>query len=154
MKRTFRIQQSWRAFCWSDAVVLGLVVALLYIGVRLALNAPERVAGPQIALNPRYLPYYAFRSLGRMAAAYLLSIAFALAYGYAAAYNRRAEQILMPLLDVLQSVPILSFLPVLLLGFSAFLPQRVAVELASVVLIFTSQVWNLTEENGSEHGIF
>ncbi len=144
MKRTFRIQQTARAFRWSDAAVLMFVIALLYIGVRLALNAPERVAGPQIALNPRYLPYYAFRSLGRMAAAYLLSIAFALAYGYAAAYNRRAEQILMPLLDVLQSVPILSFLPVVLLGFSAFLPQRVAVELASVVLIFTSQVWNLT----------
>ncbi len=122
MKRTFRIQQSWRAFRWSDAAVLMFVVALLYIGVRLALNAPERDLRPGNTLNPRYLPYYAFRSLGRRAAAYLLSIAFALVYGYAAAYNRRAEQTLMPLLDVLQSVPILSFLPVVLLGFRAFLP--------------------------------
>jgi len=144
MKRTYRIQQRWQALKWSDVAVLMFVIALLYLGVRLALNAPAEAAGPRIALNPRYLPYYAVRSLGRMAAAYLLSILFSLAYGYAAAYSRRAEQILMPLLDVLQSVPILSFLPVVLLGFSAFLPLRVAVEIASVVLIFTSQVWNLT----------
>jgi NitT/TauT family transport system permease protein len=61
-----------------------------------------------------------------------------------AAYNRRAERILLPLLDVLQSVPILSFLPVVLLSLSAIMPQRIAVELASIVLIFTSQAWNMT----------
>jgi NitT/TauT family transport system permease protein len=79
-----------------------------------------------------------------MAAAYLLSLLFTLFYGYVAAYNRRAEHVLLPLLDVFQSVPILSFLPVVLLSLSAILPQHVAVELASIVLIFTSQVWNLT----------
>ncbi len=57
MKRTFCVQQTWRAFRWSDAAVPMFVIALLYIGVRLALNAPTRVSGPQIALNPRYLPY-------------------------------------------------------------------------------------------------
>lgn len=69
---------------------------------------------------------------------------FTLIYGRLAAYNQRAEQILMPLLDVLQSVPILSFLPVVLLGLSAILPEGLASELASIILIFTSQVWNLT----------
>jgi NitT/TauT family transport system permease protein len=78
-----------------------------------------------------------------MAAAYLLSLGVALPYGRAAAQHRHAEQVLMPLLDVLQSVPILSFLPVVLLSFSAVLPQRVAAECAAVVLIFTSQAWNL-----------
>ena len=67
----------------------------------------------------------------------------ALLYGRAAAEHRQAEQVLMPLLDVLQSVPILSFLPVVLLSLSAVLPQRLAAELAAIVLIFTSQAWNL-----------
>jgi ABC-type anion transport system duplicated permease subunit len=79
-----------------------------------------------------------------MFAAYLLSILFTLLYGYFAAHHNRAGYVIMPLLDVLQSVPILSFLPVVLLGLSAFLPQSIAAEIASVVLIFTSQVWNLT----------
>jgi NitT/TauT family transport system permease protein len=79
-----------------------------------------------------------------MLAAYILSLVFTLFYGRMAAYNRRAERVMMPLLDVLQSVPILSFLPVVLFSLSAVLPQRLAAELASVVLIFTSQAWNMT----------
>ena len=67
-----------------------------------------------------------------------------LPYGYLAARNRRAEHVLLPLLDVLQSVPILSFLPVVLLSLTAILPERLAIELAAIVLIFTSQAWNLT----------
>ncbi|GAH10844.1 unnamed protein product, partial [marine sediment metagenome] len=62
-------------------------------------------------------------------AAYLLSLTFSLIYGYAAARSRTAERLLMPLLDVLQSVPILSFLPVVLLSLSALLPQAIAIEL-------------------------
>lgn len=137
-------KQTTREFRWSDAFVLLAITALLYLGVHLAFNAPEVVRGPGIVLEPNALPYYAFRSVIRMGAAYLLSLAFTLIYGYAAARSRRAEQILLPTLDVLQSVPILSFLPVVLLGLSAVLHERVAAELASIVLIFTSQVWNLT----------
>ncbi len=74
-----------------------------------------------------------------MLGAYLLSVVFTLIYGRVAAYNPRAEKVMMPLLDVLQSVPILSFLPVVLLGLSAVLPQNIAAELSSVVLIFTSR---------------
>ena len=136
-------QPAQRAFGWADAIVLAMVVVLIYAGVRLAVSTPAEVKGPSISLEPAVLPYYAARSLGRMAAAYVLSLAFTLVYGRIAAYNRRAEQVLLPLLDVLQSVPILSFLPVVLLSLSAILPQAIAAELASIVLIFTSQVWNL-----------
>jgi NitT/TauT family transport system permease protein len=129
---------------WGDAVVVVAVAVLIYAGVRLAIGAPPAVAGPEISLAPQALPRYAAFSVGRMAAAYVLSLIFSLAYGYLAASHRRAEQVLMPLLDVLQSVPILSFLPVVLLSFSAILPQGMAAELASIVLIFTSQAWNLT----------
>ncbi|MCX7608250.1 MAG: ABC transporter permease subunit, partial [Anaerolineales bacterium] len=133
-----------RLFTWGDAVVLLVIAVLLYGGVRLAFNAPAEVQGPNIRLEPHVLPWYALLSLGRMTAAYVLSVIFAIVYGRVAAYNPRAERVLMPLLDVLQSVPILSFLPVVLLSLSAILPQSIAAELASIVLIFTSQVWNLT----------
>jgi len=124
--------------------VLLAVAGLLYLGVRLAFDAPTAVQGPEIELTPAALPWYAALSVGRMSAAYAFSFLFTIVYGYVAAYNRRAETVLMPLLDVLQSVPILSFLPVVLLGLSAILPEGVAAELAAIVLIFTSQVWNLT----------
>jgi NitT/TauT family transport system permease protein len=133
-----------RSFTLGDGVVLLLMLTLLYAGARLAFDAPSLIEGPQISLDPAALPWYTLLSLGRMAAAYLLSLLFTLTYGRMAAYNRRAEALLMPLLDVLQSVPILSFLPIVLLGLSAFLPQRTAAELAAIVLIFTSQAWNMT----------
>ena len=132
-----------RRFAWQDAVVLLGVVAVITGGVSLAVSAPKVQRGPEISLAVQVLPYYAALSVGRMAVAYALPLLFALVYGRAAARYHHAEQVLMPLLDVLQSVPILSFLPVVLLSFSAILPQQVAAELASIVLIFTSQVWNL-----------
>jgi NitT/TauT family transport system permease protein len=125
------------------AVFIGMA-ALLYVGVHFAREASSVIHGPEISLSPRALPLYAGLSLSRMAAAYALSLVFTLIYGYLAAYSQRAERLLMPVLDVLQSVPILSFLPVVLLSLSAVLPQSMATELASVVLIFTSQVWNMT----------
>ena len=143
--RLFKAEQPvQRPLSWGDAVVLLALVTVLYAGVRLGFGAAEVIAGPKISLAPKALPWYAFLSVLRMAAAYVLSMLFTLLYGYLAASHRRAEQVLLPLLDVLQSVPILSFLPVVLLSLSAVLPQKVAAELASIVLIFTSQVWNLT----------
>jgi NitT/TauT family transport system permease protein len=129
---------------WGDIAVLLGIVVLLYAGVRAAIQAPASIKGPAISLSLEALPWYAVFSISRMVIAYALSMLFALLYGYVAAYNRRAEMLLMPLLDVLQSVPILSFLPVVLLSFSAILPEMAAAEMASIVLIFTSQVWNLT----------
>jgi len=137
-------QPDERPFTRGDVVVLVGLAVLVFGGVQLAIKAPAVTQVPKISLSPGALPVYAGLSLGRMFAAYALSFLFTLIYGRAAAYNRRAEQILNPLLDVLQSVPILSFLPVVLLSFSAFLPVNLAAELASIVLIFTSQAWNLT----------
>ena len=137
-------QNSRKPLTWGDIIALSLVIALLYVGARLAVNAPEVVPGPDISLSPSALPIYTLFSVGRMAAAYLLSFLFSIIYGRVAAYHQNAEKILMPLLDVLQSVPILSFLPVVLLSLSSFLPEGTAAEIASIVLIFTSQAWNIT----------
>jgi NitT/TauT family transport system permease protein len=144
-KPVFRVASPIRRNAtWADAVVVVGLAVLLYAGVRLALGAPAAIRGPEISLAPSALPWYAGLSLLRMLAAYVLSLLFTLPYGYLAARNRRAERVLLPLLDVLQSVPILSFLPVVLLSLTAILPERLAVELAAIVLIFTSQAWNLT----------
>ncbi|OAN48493.1 ABC transporter permease [Chloroflexus islandicus] len=129
-----------RADVWLLLVLIGLLA--LVIGA--AESAPATVQGPEIDLSLSALPFYALRSVGRMALAYALSFLFTMIYGYIAAYNARAERVLIPLLDVLQSVPILSFLPVVLLSLSTVLPEALAVELTAVVLIFTSQVWNMT----------
>jgi len=135
---------SGRRFGVGDLFVLLAVAGALYLALRFALTAPGEVKGPEIRLTWTALPGYAALSIGRMAAAYALSFVFTIVYGYIAAYNRRAEMVMMPLLDVLQSVPILSFLPVVLLGLSALLPEGIAAEFAAIVLIFTSQVWNMT----------
>ncbi len=129
----------------ADGVVLLSLAVVFYAGLTLAANFTHAQAPvEQISLAPGAIPLYTLFSVTRMLAAYILSTLFTLIYGRMAAYNRRAERIMMPLLDVLQSVPILSFLPVVLLSLSAVMPQRAAAELASIVLIFTSQAWNMT----------
>jgi NitT/TauT family transport system permease protein len=133
-----------RALTAGDAFIVVATAAILYAGVRLAIHTPRVIAGPDISLQYSVLPWYATLSVCRMLLAYFLSLAFSLSYGYVAASHRPAERILMPLLDVLQSVPILSFLPVVLLSFMAVLPRGVASELAAIILIFTSQAWNMT----------
>ena len=144
--RIFKIEQgAARRLAWGDVVILTVIAVFLYSGILLAKHASGIGAeAPPISLSPVELPVYAYLSIRRMALAYVLSLLFTLVYGYQAARSRRAERILIPILDVLQSVPILSFLPVVLLGLSAVLPQGLATELASIVLIFTSQVWNMT----------
>ena len=100
--------------------------------------------GAHISQSPSALPLYAFYSLVRIGVAYGLSLVFALGYGYIAANSRRAEIILIPLLDILQSIPVLSFLPGVMLAMVALFPHRqIGVELGSVLLIFTGQVWNI-----------
>ncbi len=88
----------------------------------------------RISQNPRDLPLYALYSLVRISVAYALSLVFALGYGYLAASSRRAEMILIPLLDILQSIPVLSFLPGVMLAMVALFPHRqLGVELGSVL---------------------
>src|SRR5258708_21984342 len=101
---------------------------------------------PEVAIShsPWALPVYAGYSLLRMTLAYVLSLAFTLVYGYVAAYNPRAERFMIPLLDVLQSIPVLTFLPGVMLAMVAVFPGRqLGVEAGAILLIFTGQVWNM-----------
>ncbi len=97
-----------------------------------------------ISRQPSALPLYALYSLVRMTVAYLLSMAFAITYGYIAAYNKRVQAVMLAVLDILQSIPVLSFLPGVMLAMVALFPTRqLGVEVGSVILIFTGQVWNM-----------
>lgn len=141
----FKVEQTaFPSFTWGDAIVLIGLVGSIWYGVRLAFHAPAIIEGPRISLSPSELPWYAGYSVGRMVAAYALSMFFTIVYGYSMVRNRYARKLLLPLLDILQSIPILSFLPVVVLSLSSILPAGTAAELASIVLIFTSQAWNLT----------
>ncbi len=128
-----------------DAAVFCGVVAIFYalsFVTRYWFTAP--VAEAVIERSPRYLPLYAFYSLVRMGVAYVLSLIFALSYGYIAAYHKRAESFLIAVLDILQSIPVLSFLPGVMLATVAIFPHRqLGLELGSILLIFTGQVWNI-----------
>ena len=98
----------------------------------------------EISRSPSHLPLYAAYSLLRITIAYILSLGFTLVYGYVAAYNPRAERVMIPLLDILQSIPVLSFLPGVMLAMVALFPRRqIGVELGAILLIFTGQVWNM-----------
>ena len=130
---------------------IDLVVFLAFIAAAtLIVLAAARWTTPltpavTIDLSPSVLPAYAGYSLLRMMLAYVLSLAFTLIYGRIAATNRRAEVVMVPLLDILQSIPILSFLPAVTLALVAAFPHsNIGLELASVILIFTSQAWNMT----------
>jgi NitT/TauT family transport system permease protein len=90
------------------------------------------------------LPAYALYSLTRMAIAYLLSMGFAISYGYTAAYSPRLEAWMIAVLDILQSIPVLSFLPPVVFAMVALIPgHQLGIEMGVILLIFTGQVWNL-----------
>ena len=97
-----------------------------------------------ISHSPRALPMYAVYSIVRIGIAYLMSLVFAIAYGYTAAYNPRIEAWMVAVLDILQSIPVLSFLPPVVLAMVALIPtHQLGIELGVIMLIFTGQVWNL-----------
>ncbi|HJT76234.1 MAG TPA: ABC transporter permease subunit [Gemmataceae bacterium] len=131
---------------WIDLLIL-LALAGLFYGV-LALGREWAAPGQQaveINLSPWALPGYALFSLSRGLIAYLLSLAFTLAYGYWAAKDRVAERVLIPLLDILQSIPVLGFMPGVVMALIALFPgSNVGLELAAILMIFTGQVWNMT----------
>ena len=135
---------------WSWAFLIDMAVFLFVCAAIFGVYAIGRSwLGPvhphvEISQNPRVLPLYALYSLARISIAYALSLVFALAYGYIAASSRRAEIIMVPLLDILQSIPVLSFLPGVMLAMVAIFPHsQFGVELGSILLIFTGQVWNV-----------
>ncbi len=149
-RRAFPSREAFRQrFGPADAVIALGAFALLYLVARVGAGAlahfqPPAIV-PSIDLDPRNLPYYAARSTLRMFVALACSLVFTLAYGYAAARSRRAERILLPLLDILQSVPVLGFLSITVTGFIALFPgSLLGLELASIFAVFTSQAWNMT----------
>lgn len=98
----------------------------------------------EISHSPAALPLYSLYSVLRIAVAFFLSLAFTLVYGYIAAYNKKAERIMIPMLDILQSIPVLSFLPGVMLAMVSLFPRhQLGVELGAILLIFTGQVWNM-----------
>jgi NitT/TauT family transport system permease protein len=128
-----------------DLLMFAAAMALFY-GV---LEVGRAWLGPftpevEISRSLWALPAYAGYSLLRITIAYILSLAFTLVYGYVAAYNPKAERFMIPLLDVLQSIPVLSFLPGVMLAMVALFPGRqLGVEAGAILLIFTGQVWNM-----------
>jgi NitT/TauT family transport system permease protein len=129
-----------------DLGLILFVFALLYAVIRLGLGMVQPyTASVQISLNPWMLPYYAGRSLLRMFIALVWSVLFTFVYARIAARYRAAEKIMIPLLDILQSVPVLSFLTVTVVFFTGLFPHSIlGAELASIFAIFTGQVWNMT----------
>ena len=130
-----------------DAVAFGLIIGLLAAvahsahGTVMSISAVEQ---SHISLSPWALPGYAMRTVMRMMAAMVASLVFTFTFAPLAAKSQRAGQILIPLLDILQSVPILGFLTFTVTGFMALFPGSVlGLEFAAIFVIFTSQAWNM-----------
>jgi NitT/TauT family transport system permease protein len=147
-RRTFGLPLGPRPLNWADAVVVlalvGLLATVAWLGH--GLWTPVTPAGPPpVELDPWRLPAYAARSLLRMFAALGASLVFALVIASWAARSAPAARVILPALDILQSVPVLGFLSATVTFFMALVPGHIlGLELASIFAIFTSQVWNLT----------
>jgi len=129
----------------ADVAILCLVGGAIAALIAFAreFEAPLRQA-VQIDLRPTALPRYTLYSLARGVIALAISYLFALGFGWAAAKSRAAERVLLPMLDILQSIPVLGFLPGLVLGLMSLFPTRnIGLELAAILMIFTAQAWNL-----------
>jgi NitT/TauT family transport system permease protein len=142
-----RLGQALRPNIW-DAValilVIGAMVLIVYGGRQTTLPLSALEVSP-VSLDPSNLPFYALRTTMRMLLAIVCSIIFTFVYAALAAKSRRAEMVLIPLLDILQSVPILGFLTFTVVFFLNLFPGSVfGAELACVFAIFTSQAWNMT----------
>ncbi|MET8873781.1 ABC transporter permease subunit [Nocardia sp. NPDC004604] len=122
-----------------------LIWAVVRISTTIAVPFDETTAPATVSTDAHELPYYAARSLLRMFAALALSIVFTFGYATAAARLRRTRAVLLPALDILQSVPILGFLSITVSGFIALFPgSELGLEAAAIFAIFTSQAWNMT----------
>lgn len=131
-----------------DAMALVIVLgAIIFLVMGAGQMAGHFHLGQQIpiSLNPIHLPYYALRSVMRMFLALLCSCLFTFTIGTLAAKNAHAERILVPMIDVLQSVPVLGYLSFTMVGFiTLFHGSMLGPECASIFVIFTAQVWNMT----------
>lgn len=150
MRQVFDIfvSREKRPFNIYDFLVATLLLVLVWMIGSLGRDmgtafSPENV--PQVDLDVWKLPYYAARSTLRMFIAYGFSFLFTLIVGYLAVHSQRARVVIIPAIDILQSVPVLGFLSVTITGFMALFPRSLlGVEMASLFAIFTGQVWNMT----------
>jgi NitT/TauT family transport system permease protein len=131
-----------------DFVAFPLIICLIAmasIGFHQTLAPMSTLKTQVISLDPRMLPEYAMRTTLRMLAAMIASLVFTLIYGTLAAKSRRAEKVLIPILDILQSVPVLGYISFTVTFFLSLFPGRVlGAELAAIFAIWTSQAWNMT----------
>jgi NitT/TauT family transport system permease protein len=142
-RQALSLKQTWPVIL--DILVFATVLAIFY-GVLTIAHYWLGQATPvtEISRSLWALPKYSFYSLVRMMLAYFLSLVFAVGYGSIAAYNRRLQPFMIAVLDILQSIPVLSFLPSVMLAMVSLFPDKqLGVELGSIILIFTGQVWNL-----------
>src|SRR5882757_1299146 len=143
LSRSLVLERTWPFFL--DLSVAACGIALFYAVLRVAENwMGHPVPAIEISRSAKMLPLYAFYSIVRIAVAYLLSLTFAVGYGYMAAYTPRAEPFMIAALDILQSIPVLSFLPAVMLAMISLVPGRqLGIEMGAILLIFTGQVWNM-----------
>ena len=135
-----------RYFSIPDLAIMLLAATVIYGMVAIGLEwRSEFSPVTTIDLSVWALPYYTLLSAIRGTAAYVLSLIFTLVVGYAAAKSKASERMIIPMLDIFQSIPILGFLPGLVMGLVALFPRtHTGLELAALLMIFTSQVWNMT----------
>ncbi|MGD0938557.1 MAG: ABC transporter permease subunit [Terracidiphilus sp.] len=143
LARTLVVARSWPFFIDLGVAACGLTVFFSLVSTGMYwMGKPVPVA--PISTSIGALPVYAFYSVVRISIAYLLSLVFAVSYGYIAAYNPRVEAWMIAVLDILQSIPVLSFLPPVVLAMVALVPgHQMGIEMGVILLIFTGQVWNL-----------
>jgi NitT/TauT family transport system permease protein len=141
--RTQVLERTWPVVL--DLTVAAACLAAFYAVVLIARYWFSRpIPSVELSRSVMALPLYAFYSVVRIGVAYLLSLLFAVAYGYYAAYHPRVEGLMLAALDILQSIPVLSFLPGVMLAMVALVPTRqLGIELGAILLIFTGQVWNM-----------
>ena len=143
LSRALVVERTWPVFLdlTVAAALLAGFYAILWIAKFWFSGAIPEV---EIYRSPSHLPLYAFYSTVRIFVAYILSLIFAIGYGYIAAYNPRVEALMIATLDILQSIPVLSFLPGVMLAMMSLFPSRqIGIELGAILLIFTGEVWNM-----------
>lgn len=145
LKTPFSIPVISFRFRAIDIAILLFITGVLSLIVYVASGwRYEMQPSIEISLDPTYIPLYSINSLTRIFFSYILSLVFSIWYGYTANRSRIHEKVMIPLLDILQSIPVLSFLPGVVLAMIAIFPnKRLGIELASILLIFTGQVWNM-----------
>ena len=143
LARPLVADRTWPFLIDSTVILCGLTFffAMIQLGTYWMARPMPAVV---ISLSVRALPLYAFYSVARIVIAYLFSLIFSVSYGYVAAYNPRVEAWMIAVLDILQSIPVLSFLPGVMLAMMALIPgHQLGIEMGSILLIFTGQVWNM-----------